>query len=207
MPSNAFLNLERRMRDIDQLLDAHKALTQFNRARRAAQSTGGGLANVAQIVQTLVSNPGRGRPTEVDALNRSAIVLLSAHLQGYIEEVFDESARKLLSGHVHNIDAFIETALSGFSNPQPFRIDKLFAFIGFSNIMSELSWRRTSNSSVKRRLREYIKIRNAVAHGRQGRVTKRKVEAFRRFVQIFARTLDQVLENKIGQVLGEPPWP
>lgn len=93
MPSKAYENLGGRMQDVEQLLEAHKAPTQFQRARKAAEEAGGGLAQISEVIDRLVTEPGRGRRTEVDALNRAAMVLLSAHLQGCIEDVYSEAAK------------------------------------------------------------------------------------------------------------------
>ena len=38
------------MKDIEQLMQAHTALTQFKRARQAAEQAGGGLNQIAKVV-------------------------------------------------------------------------------------------------------------------------------------------------------------
>jgi hypothetical protein len=50
MPSKAYENLDHRMKDIEQLIQAHTALTQFKRARKAAEKAGGGLAKISEVV-------------------------------------------------------------------------------------------------------------------------------------------------------------
>jgi len=206
MSSQAYRNLDGRMRDIEQLLEAHKALTQFQRARRAVEEAGGGLLQISEVVDRLVSEPGRGRRTEVDALNRAAIVLLCAHLQGYVEDLFSEAARVLLSSTVKNVEVLIEQGMSSFSNPHAYRIDRLFASIGLPTITNNLSWQRASNESIKRRLTEYIRTRNGIAHGSQDGVTKQKVVKFKRFVEVFARNFDEAVSNEIAAVVGKKPW-
>ena len=61
MPSRAYENLGRRMKDIEQLMQAHIALTQIKRARQVAQQAGGGLNQIAKVVDSLVSEPGLPR--------------------------------------------------------------------------------------------------------------------------------------------------
>ena len=121
------------------------------------------------------------------------MVLLSAHLQGFIEEVYAETARRFLRRKVWDIAALIDQATNSFSNPQPFRIHRLFSSIGFSGVMNSISWQRCSNDSVKRRLNDYLDTRNAIAHGTQPKVHKAKVQQFRKFVELFARKLDENL--------------
>ena len=192
MPSQAYENLELRMEDIDQLIEAHRVLTQFQRARRAAERAGGDLAQLSEVVSSLVTEPGPGRRRQVAVLNRAAIVLLCSHLQSYIEEVYTEAARFLLQPTVYDIDTLIEQARSHFSNPHHSSIDRLFASIGVPKITGDLSWQRASNKSVKGRLTQYIRLRNRIAHGSQEQVTKEKVVGFKRFVELFARNFDDL---------------
>lgn len=112
----------------------------------------------------------------------------------------------MLEGKVKNIDALVEQALSGFSNPHAYRIDSLFAPIGLSNIMDGLSWQRASNQTIKRRLTDYIRIRNGIAHGSQERITKPKVVEFKRFVEVFAKNFDEKVNSEMQPIVGKAPW-
>jgi cell division GTPase FtsZ len=206
MPSKAYENLGHRMKDIEQLIQAHIVITQFKRARKTAEKAGGGLEKIAEVIDSLISAPGKGRRSEVDALNRAAIVLLSAHLQGYIEDVYSESAKALLNPNVADIEALIKQGLSSFSNPHAYRIDRLFASIGLSRITDGLSWQKASNKSVKQRLTDYIQVRNDIAHGKQSSVHKAKVVQFKQFVEVLARCFDEKLENEIVLVTKKQPW-
>jgi len=206
MPSRAHENLGVRMRDIEQLLQAHTALTQFQRARRAAEEAGGELAKVSIVIDRLVSQPGRGRRTEVEAVNRAAIVLLCAHLQGYVREVHSEAAQALLQCKVKDLDVLVERAGSRFGNPHADQIDSLFASIGLPQVMEGLSWQSCSNRSVRTRLSDYIQLRNAIAHGRQLPVHKAKVTSFKRFVEVLASNFDDKLGEEIRAITGTRPW-
>jgi RiboL-PSP-HEPN len=206
MASKAHENLGRRMNDIQQLIEAHTALTQFQRARKAAEEAGGGLKKISVVVDNLVSAPKQGRRTEVDAINRAAMVLLTAHLQGYIEDLYAESAKALLSGSVKDVNALTSRGLSGFSNPHAYRIDGLFASVGLRNSTSGISWQRASNKSIKKRLTMYIQERNAIAHGKKNRVHKAKVIAYKKFVEVFAEHFDDKIARALGTTLGHAPW-
>ena len=194
------------MKDIEQLMQAHTALTQFKRARQAARQAGGGLNQIATVVDSLVSEPGRGRRTDVDALNRASIVLLSSHLQGYVEDVYTEAGEVLLKSHVKDVRALLDRAKRNFSNPHDFRIEQLFDSIGLPSVMVGLSWPRASNKSIRNRLTENINLRNRIAHGEQENVTKAKVIAFQKFVEVFARNFDQKVAREIRNVSGTRPW-
>src|SRR5712692_7112406 len=77
VPSDALQNLEARLKEIDQLLTAHAALTRLRRAELAIGRAGGGLKAVAEAVNLLVTPPTRGRPGQVEALNKASVALLS----------------------------------------------------------------------------------------------------------------------------------
>lgn len=105
------------------------ALTRLNNAEAALNAGGQTLQNVAQVIQHLVTPPRRGRPREVQALNSAGIALLSAHLQGYFSDLFDEVARATLNGKVSEIDAVIGAA-NRRGNPNEDNITRLFNSIG-----------------------------------------------------------------------------
>ena len=200
--SKAYDNLSNRLKDIDQLMQAHTALTQFQRARKAAEKAGGELTKISEVVDKLVSPPRRGRRHEVGALNRAAIILLCAHLEGYIEDIFSETAMILLKDRKEeDINWHIEQSLSSFSNPHADRIDRLFASIGLLRITNKLSWQKASNRSIKNRLTSYITLRNKLAHGEQERVDKATVIRFMNFVKVFAKKFDELINNKIEQFI------
>lgn len=100
MSSQSRKDLDQRLKDIDQLLNAHSAITKFKKAEQAATRAGGGLGQIANVVNALVTQPGKGKPAEVDAINRSAFVLLTAHFQGYVDDLHKETANIVLAGKV-----------------------------------------------------------------------------------------------------------
>lgn len=96
MPSEAHEHWTGRLAEINQLIDAHGALVRFKRAEAEIEQGGNDFRNIGRIIDALVSDPTRGRPPQVQALNSAAIALLSAHLQGFIVDLFDEACRHLL---------------------------------------------------------------------------------------------------------------
>src|SRR5208337_1533822 len=117
MPSKSQLALNDRLKDVDQLLAAHTALTKFKKAESAAKNLGGGLNQVAAVVNALVQAPGKGKPAEVDAINRAAFVLLCAHFQGFVDDLHKELADKLLTGKVASVDEIVKLAKQRNANP------------------------------------------------------------------------------------------
>lgn len=109
MPSSALRQFELRGADVDKLLVAHENVIRFTRVQRAAARGGGeALQQAAQALSALVSPPQRGRPANVVAINRAAIVLLSAHFEGYVEDLYSEAAHRLLDGKVRDVAALVK---------------------------------------------------------------------------------------------------
>lgn len=206
MPSKAKQNLAERLKDIDQLLNAHKALTKFNNAEKAAKSAGGQLAQVAAVIQALVTNPGKGRPKEVDALNRAAFVLSLAHFQGFVDELHAEVGGLILKGKAADPAAVIKLVKPQRSNPHVNIINQMFSGVGVYELMDAINWQRCDNKSVKSRLTGYLETRNKIAHGSKEAITKGKVVQLKDFVEILAEKLDEQVAKKAKLILGKNPW-
>ena len=203
MPSNALTNFEERLKEVQQLVDAHRALVQLKKAQTLA--VGGGLVQVAGVIQALVSAPGKGRPPEVQALNAAAIALLSAHLQGFVTDLFQETARHLLTGHVPDVEALIDGANTR-GNPNEQNIRRLFASIGFTDVLVGLSWQKVGNKAMRTKLRTFNELRNRIVHGKSEKVHKKQVAVFTSVWRNFAGRLDEKLRKEIAKKIGKTPW-
>ncbi len=206
MPSQARKDLDERLSDIDQIFQAHTALTKFKKAEAAANQAGGGLKNITNVVNALVSNPGKGKPAEVAALNRGAFVLLCAHFQGFIEDLHMEAAKHTLSGKVTSVDDVVKLVKPGNSNPHANIIEKMFSGIGIYDLMHKPHWKKCSNDSVCKRITKYIEERNQIAHGKKPTIHKSKVEGFKRFVILLANALDEEVGKQITVITKKKPW-
>ncbi|HMV46170.1 MAG TPA: HEPN domain-containing protein [Blastocatellia bacterium] len=206
MPSQSFLDLEQRLKDIDQLLKAHSAITQFKKAEQAAKKAGGDLKQIANVVNALVTQPGRGKPVEVDVINRAAFVLLTAHFQGFIDDLHKETANIVLSGKVSNVDDIIKLVKPRNANPHVGIIEQMFSGLGVYEVMRAISWQRCSNKSVKDRLTKYIETRNKLAHGKREKITKQKVKQYKSYIEMLAEKMDGVVREKVKALTGNYPW-
>jgi hypothetical protein len=206
VPSQSLTDFQHRLGEVQQLLDAHDALT---RLRRAEAATVGGIPDLQTIgafVQNLVTPPGRGRRAQVHALNSAAIALLSAHLQGFVADLFKEVAHTTLAGRVRDINALISTA-SLRGNPNEQNIVKLFASLGYPNILDGISWQRMTNAQLKNKLKALNELRNKIVHGNSDAVSKAQVENFLNIFTNFAMRLDSRLRVQVHGVIGAYPWP
>jgi hypothetical protein len=173
MPSQAHAALSTRLDDIEQLMDAHAA----------------------------VGGTERGRRYGLGALNRAAVLLLSAHLEGYLEDLLEEAVTALNPG------------LSGreltrrFANPSTGNIDGLFAVIGLNKPSNVVSWQRAGNDAVKDNINQLVETRNSIAHGATGvGVSKAAVERYQKYVVGFARGIDNLVRERVETVTGTEPW-
>ena len=204
MPSQSLRDFRTRLDDVRQLIDAHDALT---RLRRAETSWRGGqeLGNIATVIQHLVTDPGAGRRKEVHALNNAGVALLSGHLQGFIVDIYKESAAALLSGHVQSIDAVTGAAYTR-GNPNPQNIKKMFSTLGIDDVFDGLSWQRMSTSALRKKLQDFSALRNEVVHGANKRVRKQVLVNHLNVFKNFATRLDAKLRRDIRSVGGTHPW-
>lgn len=205
MPSNALNDFQVRLAEVRQLLDAHGALTRLKNAQATLNSGGQSLNNVAQVIQQLVSAPRRGRPPEVQALNSAGIALLSAHLQGFVVDIFTEVATTTLTGKVRDLAAVIGSA-NTHGNPNEQNINRLFNSIGYPNILDGISWQRTNNRRLLAKLKSFNELRNRIVHGRSETVRKSTLENYLATFTTFADRLDQKLFNEVRAVIGSNPW-
>jgi len=206
MPSTALTGLNERLKDIEQLMNAHAAITKFKKAEAAANNAGGGLAQITPIIEALVNDPGKGKPKEVDAINRAAFVLLIAHFQGFVDDLHKEVGVILLNDKVADPEAVIKLVKPPRSNPHVDVINKMFSGLAIYEVMDEIKWQKCSNSTVKSRLKGYLEIRNKIAHGSKENITKQKVTQLKSFVEMLATKLDDAVCKKAKLITGEKPW-
>ncbi len=215
----ALKNLEIRIKDIDLLLEAQdklmifsKAEDQFDKLKKENK-----VKDIEYLIETftLIMNMfssksvGQGRPlVDAEAINKAAYILCVAHFQGFIDELFKEVAKKVISKKVSSGDEEIEKIIKSLSetkyNPRVDVINKLFATIGFYNIVDEINWQRMSNNTVKDKIKNMIEIRNKIAHGNAviinhepKRIDKKEVKQLKEFINLFSKTICKVIRDKL----------
>ena len=203
MPSAARINLDNRFLDIEQLANAHKAIVQISKANRLATTT---ATSPTAALNALVTNPGRGRPRQVDAINRAAFILCLSHFQGYIDELHTEAGLIVLNGRASNPAKTIELVGNNRSNPHVDVINKMFAGIGVYELMESISWQRCSNETVKARLKSYLVTRNSIAHGTRSKITKAQVQKVKKFLLLLCDNIDNAVKLKAQAITGQAPW-
>jgi hypothetical protein len=153
----------------------HKAVANYN-AR---------LEDLLQIVNAHLHKSGSrrgGSRLQVEALNRAALVLLTANFQAFVQELFEETwTSKSLTN-----PGYVITRLR-FSNPSPDEIDNLFSITGVAEITKKAEPRKTasgagppkvvtkpvfareqSSHQARQVVAEMVKLRHSTVHGASG---------------------------------------
>lgn len=141
--------------------------------------------------------------TETLALNKSCVLILSALLQGYIEEVFFTLSSYLL---MHLSDDDLEkyrSSIGNWGNPNAANIERLFIRIGIVNVIDQVTWQRTDAKKIRMRLQVLNEQRNAIAHGKEpkGSLKLDNIERLRDFVQQFSINLNRHLAHRFRRSL------
>ena len=172
------------------------------------------LAYVNELIDARIEQHGgeRGAPrveggVRIGAsLNRSCVVMLSAMLQSYIEEVFQEAAMEILPALDDE-----ETCrqywkqMRDWGNPNSSNIKALFLKIGIPDVLDGITWQRTTTDQIVIKLNTINQLRNDIAHGRErlavnGRtysLSLQKVKGLRNFADNFGRRFSPHVNNLI----------
>jgi hypothetical protein len=167
------------------------------------------LINVRQVLH----GGARGAPKKVEdgsregaSINRSCVVMMSALLQAYVQDVFKICAKQALP--TLNTDAVWDAywkQMKGWGNPSADNVKTLFLKIGVSDVFDGLSWQKCDNSIVRSRLNQLNHVRNSIAHGAavlrvndaDYALTLTKVKTFRNYAEQFAGRFE---EHALGKL-------
>ncbi len=100
------------------------------------------------------------------SINRSCIVMLSALLQAYVEEVFQESSTVTFPRLREN-DQFEKywKQMKNWGNPSHENIKHLFLKIGIPDVFEDLTWQGMQTEKIREKLDSLNRIRNQISHG------------------------------------------
>jgi hypothetical protein len=90
--------------------------------------------------------------------------MISALLQGFVEEVFFEVSEVKLALNAQQIADYREL-YDRFGNPSPRNIRTQFRRLGVPDVLAGLSWQARPAASVVRVLDDLNQLRNQIAHG------------------------------------------
>ncbi len=209
MSTKALDQFYERLEDINRLLESHQALSHIKSLDTFSSRQTDWLQALAHV-QSVFSGPLRGRRWGMEALNRAGIVLLTAHLEGYVEDLFEEASKVIVSTvfdqNHYDVDMFVSRAIARFGNPWPDQIDVLFALLGSKKVTDGIGWGGLPKKAIRDRLGDLIKLRNEIAHGERPSVTRKQLLQESRFVRQYAKNLDKRTYDNVLKIAGVPLW-
>jgi len=195
----SYQSFRERMTELEQILEARHALAivEYINQYTETEDYRENRKNLPQhqLVENMAkySRSHPGYAPRYHALNEGSVVLLSAYLEGFVEELHAEVMRQLLNERIESggvLQAFLEYAHRRFSNPTPDRIKVLFTTCGIKNIISKLT-------TDKEKIVEFVEMRNAIAHGEHVEVAGQAVQEWVELISRFAEELSLIVEREI----------
>lgn len=182
MPSVARAGLEIRLKDADELIVAHAALTGGRRGRPARRQ---GAAVV-----------------------RAGVVLVVAAMEAFVEDLFEEAASLLFPAMApDDLKALFRQTSERLNNADALKTNLLFFNLGIPWILASVRWQKTSNGAFKKRLHDLIQTRGQIAHGRAPTVSLAKLRGWRQMVGLYASVLDRLIADQLSRLTGtRPNW-
>lgn len=186
MPSNSRNELITALKDVGELVAAHRGLT-------------GGTS-------------GRPAARQGAAVTRAGILMLVACLEAYVEDLFEEAAPLVFAGRpAAQVVELINDKVRGhkFANPSVYQTNNLFSALGAAWILDDVKWPKFSNASFISSLGRLITARNHIAHGHKPRHSFRQVQltAWITMVEGYSKRLDRLVADHIETTTGTlPAW-
>lgn len=175
------------------------------------------LADVDQLIDVHEDQTGteRGRRWNVDAINRSGIVLTIAGWESFIEALAKEAAElhrpspPATPTYWTSLQALTDAHAGKLNTPNAQNTCRLFAdTVGPADVSLSWTWKGMSRQQARDNLDEWLRLRHQVAHGAvvtpaggtpgRPKVSKADVQACRDFV----RTLAERTEVAVGTHLS-----
>ncbi len=126
--------------------------------------------------------------------------MLSALLQGYVEDVFLFSSKRLFKTLKGDdvIKRYKDTYLR-WGNPNVNNIRNLFRRLGIDDVFDGLSWQKCPSKTVFTKLQEINECRNQIAHGKKlpESVKLAQVRNLRNFVENFGYRFAAHVNSKL----------
>jgi hypothetical protein len=181
MHSTALIELRAALKDVDELIAAHAALT-------------GGKV-------------GRPAGRQGAAITRAAVVLLVACLEAFITELFEEAVPQVWANRPPAQQQEVKDLTGSFANPSVAKTTVLFFALGIEWALDGVRWQAYSNRKFVEDHHKLMKARHAIAHGDKPRqsIRLRQLKAWRGMVSGYAQRLEMVVAKRIEEVTGKPP--
>lgn len=179
MPSAARKQLLAALADVDELIEAHVALT-------------GG---------------GRGRPTarQGAAVTRSGVVLLAASFEAFVEDLFEKAADVVYHGWTAGQrNQFLKETSERLNNASVFKSNFLYFNLGIPWVFNGIRWQKFTNASVQAQVDAMVTMRNRIGHGGQPTVQLKTLRYWRNMIENLAPRFEAKVSAEVNRVCGRP---
>lgn len=152
---------------------------------------------VTKLSEYSLSSPGSRISS--GPLNEAAVVLLSAYLEGFVEELHEEATYHLLQekgARAGVLKALLDYAHERFSNPKSERITELFESLTINRVISNLK-PEVNASEINR----FVDKRNEIAHGQRVTVTNQDIQEYGLLVMKVAQGLTREVVKAINSIM------
>lgn len=175
-----------------------------------------------EAVQAQWNGTGRGRRWGTTQLNRSLFLALSAQFQSYCRDLHDEAVQVHVAAATDRQQPMLQVLLTqgrklDSGNPRRSALGSDFVRLGF-DLIADL--RGLGSPTLERldALEVLLDYRNAIGHGDETRITgieaagaiaatKKSYQQYRQSLSGLAGTMDEVVSDRLSQVLGiGRPW-
>jgi hypothetical protein len=141
-----------------------------------------------------------GRERQGAVINKSCVLMLSALLQGYVEDVFVYASKRLfktLKGD-EVIARYTDTYFR-WGNPNNGNIRRLFQRIGIHDVFEGLGWPKCNSTMINKKLQLINEARNKIAHGQPlpETMSLAKVQNLRNFADQFGQRFAAHVQSKL----------
>jgi len=127
--------------------------------------------------------------------------MLSALLQGYIEDVFVYASKRLFKNlrTDENVKQYRSTFFR-WGNPNGGNVTSLFRRLGIIDVFDGLTWQKTNSNTVKTKLERINELRNKIAHGQPlpQDVSLAQVTNLRNFAEQFGARFGRHVIDKLA---------
>lgn len=182
MPSPARNELQRSLADVEELINAHAALT-------------GG-------------HPGRLAARQGEAVTRAAVVLLCAAMEVYFENLFKDAAELIYSdATAEERNRLYRNTTGRLNHPSLDNVTFMYFSLGLSHPFNKVHWQKMSNVSFKTHYQKLLEARGQVAHGQRPPVRLATVRSWKNIVDYTAWCFDRILAEHVRWMTGtRPNW-
>ena len=149
---------------------------------------------------------------KLEALNKSAVVFITACWESYIKDLCDESFKFLMKKDV--VSGFnkwskvvlIENKnilIKSLNTPKTSKVDNLFfRVIGLKDLSSNWKTRGLTSKQAASKLNNYMKMRGSIAHRAvySKNITRKVAEDYLNFIEILVNVTERAVQNYVKEL-------